>query len=121
MAGFCFDRSFYVMQDEKPGEPTEGQLLVSHTFRHVYRFILQAMQGDTAAASALFQRYLAGELPEELLSLSRRCVQEDQKGRRTQPSAVKDHLRTPERGAAIADRQRRGTSPAHISEVPTSV
>jgi hypothetical protein len=106
------------MQDEKFGEPTEGQLLVSYTFRHVYRFILQAMQGDTAAASALFKRYLAGE---ELLSLSRRCVQKDKKGRRTQPSAVKDHLRTPERGAAITGRQRRGTSPAHISEVPTSV
>jgi hypothetical protein len=40
-----------------------------------------AMQGDTAVASALFQQYLARELPEELLALSRRCVQEDQKGR----------------------------------------
>jgi hypothetical protein len=39
------------------------------------------MQGDTAVASALFQQYLARELPEELLALSRRCVQEDQKGR----------------------------------------
>jgi hypothetical protein len=39
------------------------------------------MQGDTVVASALFQEYLAGELPEELLALSRRCVQEDQKGR----------------------------------------
>jgi hypothetical protein len=38
------------------------------------------MQGDTAVASALFQQYVAGELPEKLLALSRRCVQEDQKG-----------------------------------------
>jgi hypothetical protein len=42
--------------------------------------ILRAMQGDTAVASALFQQYVAGELPEKLLALSRRCVQEDQKG-----------------------------------------
>jgi hypothetical protein len=69
------------MQDERSGEATEEQPSISHTFRHVYRFILQAMQGDTVAASALFQEYLAGELPEELLALSRRCVQEDQKGR----------------------------------------
>jgi hypothetical protein len=77
------------MQDERSGEPTEEQPSISHTFRHVYRFILRAMQGDTAVASALFQQYLAGELPEKLLALSqrcvqedkRRCVQEDQKGR----------------------------------------
>jgi hypothetical protein len=66
------------MQDERSGEPTEEQASISRTFRHVYRFILRAMQGDTTIASALFQRYLAGELPEDLLALSRRCVQEDQ-------------------------------------------
>jgi hypothetical protein len=66
------------MQDERSGEPTEEQPSISHTFRHVYRFILRAMQGDTAVASALFQQYLAGELPVKLLALSRRCVQEDQ-------------------------------------------
>lgn len=67
------------MKDERSGEPTEEQASISRTFRHVYRFILRAMQGDTIIASALFQRYLAGELPEDLLALSRRCVQEDQK------------------------------------------
>jgi hypothetical protein len=66
------------MKDERSGEPTEEQASISRTFRHVYRFILRAMQGDTTIASALFQRYLAGELPEDLLALSRRCVQEDQ-------------------------------------------
>ena len=65
------------MKDERSGEPTEEQASISRTFRHVYRFILRAMQGDTIIASAL-QRYLAGELPEDLLALSRRCVQEDQ-------------------------------------------
>jgi hypothetical protein len=70
---------------KKPSEPKDEQLSVSHAFfRPVYEFILRVMQGDTAAASAMFQRYLAGELPVELLSLSRRCVQEDQRGRRTQ-------------------------------------
>jgi hypothetical protein len=65
------------MQDERNGEPTEEQPSISHTFRHVYHFILRAMHGDSAVASTLFQQYLAGELPEELLALSRRCVQED--------------------------------------------
>jgi|SRR6516164_1906737 len=67
------------MKYERSGEPTEEQPSISRTFRHVYRFILRAMQGDTTIATALFQRYLAGELPEDLLALSRRCVQEDQR------------------------------------------
>jgi hypothetical protein len=36
------------------------------------------MKGDTAAASAIFQKRLDGELPEELTLLSRRHVQENQ-------------------------------------------
>ena len=35
------------------------------------------MEGDTVAASTTFQRYLAGELPEESFAFLRRCVQED--------------------------------------------
>ena len=58
----------------------EEQPSISDTFKHVYQFLLDALEGDTAAADAMFQRYLAGELPEELLSLSRRCVQQDQGG-----------------------------------------
>jgi hypothetical protein len=82
------------MQDERSGEPTEEQPSISHTFRQVYRFILRAMQGDTAVARALFQQYLAGEMPDFIAALrarrssgaackkiKRRCVQEDQKGR----------------------------------------
>ena len=57
----------------------EEQPSISDTFKHVYQFILDALEGDTAAADAMFQRYLAGELPEELLSLSRRCVQHNQR------------------------------------------
>jgi hypothetical protein len=36
------------------------------------------MKGDTAAANAIFQKHLDGELPEELTLLSRRHVQENQ-------------------------------------------
>jgi hypothetical protein len=68
----------------------------AHTFRHVYQFILQATDGDTAAASAMFQQYLAGELSEELLALSRRWVQKDQRSGRTQRrNRLKTVLRDP--------------------------
>jgi hypothetical protein len=60
------------MQDERSGEPTEEQPSISHTFRQVYRFILRAMQGDTAVARALFQQYLAGELPDFIAALRAR-------------------------------------------------
>lgn len=65
-------------QDQRSAEATEEEPSVAGAFRHAYQFILRAMQGDAGAASAMFQRYLAGELPEELLALSRRCVQQDQ-------------------------------------------
>ena len=79
-------------QDQRSAEATEEEPSVAGAFRHVYRFILRAMQGDAGAASAMFQRYLAGELPEELLALSRRCVQEDQTLNRATPVP---HLRAP--------------------------
>jgi hypothetical protein len=72
------------IQDEINGEPIKEQPAFAHTFRHVYQFILQATDGDTAAASGMFQQYLAGELSEELLALSRRWVQKDQRSGRTQ-------------------------------------
>jgi hypothetical protein len=59
-------------------DPADKECSISHTFRHVYRFILEAMKGDTAAASAIFEKYLGGELPEELISLPRCHVQENQ-------------------------------------------
>ena len=84
------------MQDQRSGEATEEEPSVAYAFRHVYQFILRAMQGDADAASALFQRYLAGELPEELLALSRRCVQEHQTLNRATPLP---HLRAPSMSA----------------------
>jgi hypothetical protein len=47
-------------------------------FREIYRFILKALEGNAAAANALFQKYLNGELPDELLQISRSWVQEEQ-------------------------------------------
>jgi hypothetical protein len=95
------------MQDERSGEPTEEQPSISHTFRHVYRFILRAMQGDTAVVSALFQQYVAGELPEKLLALSRRCVQEDQaalRARRSKRPAGSRNQRCAPRKAVLRQR-----------------
>jgi hypothetical protein len=46
----------------------------------VYRFILQAVRGDKATANTVFEDYLAGNLSEALLSISRRSVSADQAG-----------------------------------------
>jgi hypothetical protein len=62
----------------------------------VYGFILQAVKGDKAAADAIFEDYLAGELSEELLSISRRCVSSDQAG---------SSQREIEKGLGVAERQ----------------
>jgi hypothetical protein len=73
------------MPNKNGGEcPAEGESLAEsrptlrHAFRHVYGFILHAVRGDTAAADAIFESYLAGKLSEELLAISRRCVTSDQ-------------------------------------------
>ena len=47
-------------------------------FREIHRFILKAMDGNAAAANALFRKYLNGELSDELLRISRSWVQEEQ-------------------------------------------
>jgi hypothetical protein len=60
--------------------PTETQLTSRRAFRHIYGFILQAVNGDKATADAIFEDYLAGRLSEELLSISRRYVSVDQAG-----------------------------------------
>ena len=55
----------------------EIQSTTRGAFRLVYGFILQAVKGDKATASVIFEDYLAGK-SEELLSISRRCVSADQ-------------------------------------------
>ena len=51
---------------------------LAHAFREIHRFILKAVDGNAAAANALFQKYLNGELSDELLRISRSWVQEEQ-------------------------------------------
>jgi hypothetical protein len=60
----------------KPLTETQPGLLV--VFRHVYRFILQAVNCDKTTADTIFEDYLAGKLSEELLAISRACVTSDQ-------------------------------------------
>jgi hypothetical protein len=60
-------------------KPAAKKRSISHTFRHVYHFILEAVNGDRTKASTIFHKYFAGELPEQLLFISRRYVQENQK------------------------------------------
>jgi hypothetical protein len=59
------------MADLKHGETLEELPAYASAFKEVYRFILEALEGDEVAATALFQKYLAGELPEELLCIAR--------------------------------------------------
>jgi hypothetical protein len=51
---------------------------LADAFREIHRFILKAVDGNAAAANVLFQRYLNGEMPDELLQISRSWVQEEQ-------------------------------------------
>jgi hypothetical protein len=60
---------------------TETQPSFRGAFGDVYRFILQAVKGDRAAADMIFEDYLHGKLSDELLSISRACVSADQAGR----------------------------------------
>ena len=53
---------------------------LADAFREIHRFILKAVDGNAAAANALFHKFLKGELPDELLRISRSCVQEEQRG-----------------------------------------
>jgi hypothetical protein len=109
------------MQDERNGEPTEEQPSISHTFRHVYHFILRAMHGDSAVASTLFQQYLAGELPEELLALSRRCVQEDQRAGRFASSTVRPPRHSYASGRSVRGLRRRTQGPSELTTTQPAV
>jgi hypothetical protein len=74
-------------------------------FREIHRFILKAMDGNAAAANALFRKYLNGELPDELLRISQSWVQEE-RGAPLRPQASESL--TPVRPVARR-RQRAGT------------
>ena len=64
-------------------EPMEGEVVgelpaYAPAFKEVRRFVLEALDGDILAATELFQKYLAGDMPQELLSISRRWVEAEQ-------------------------------------------
>ena len=58
--------------------PTAIRSSLRNIFADVYRFILQAVNGDRATAETLFEDYLDGKLSEQLLAISRDCVGADQ-------------------------------------------
>lgn len=65
-----------------PLDRNHNEQITEYTaFGDIYRFILRAVKGDAAAAKAMFGQYLAGELSEELLTISRQCVEEDRAGK----------------------------------------
>jgi hypothetical protein len=68
------------MAEQMDGEVVGELPTYAPAFNEVYRFILRALGGDVFAATDLFQKYLAGEMPERLLSISRRWVQAEQAG-----------------------------------------
>ena len=57
------------MADLKHGEHVDELPAYAPAFKEVYRFILEALEGNDVAATKLFRKYLAGEMPEELLAL----------------------------------------------------
>ena len=64
-------------------EPMQGEVVgelptYAPAFKEVYRFILEAMDGNLFAATDLFQKYLAGEMPESLLFISRLRIKTEQ-------------------------------------------
>ena len=66
-------------QSPAQGQPlTATQTSLRGIFADVYRFILQAVNGDRATADRLFEDFLNGKLSEQLLSFSRDCVSADQ-------------------------------------------
>jgi hypothetical protein len=69
------------MADLKHGELVDELPAYAPALKEVYRFILEALKGDDVAATRLFRRYLAGEMPEELLDIAR-CRETAEQGNR---------------------------------------
>ena len=69
------------MADLKHGEHVDELPAYAPALKEVYRFILEALEGDDVAATRLFRRYLAGEMPEELLAIAR-CRETAEQGNR---------------------------------------
>jgi hypothetical protein len=77
------------MAELKHGEHVGELPAYAPAFKEVYRFIVEALGGDEVAATGLFRRYLAGEMPEELLGIARSREKTEQSNREhDRPSRV---------------------------------
>jgi hypothetical protein len=79
------------MADLKHGEHVDELPAYALAFKQVYCFILEALEGDEVAASRLFRKYLAGEMPEELLDIAR-CRQRAEQNNRERDKALSLHV-----------------------------
>ena len=69
------------MAELKHGEHVGDLPAYAPAFKKVYRFIVEALGGDEVAATRLFRKYLAGEMPEELLGIARSREKAEQSNR----------------------------------------
>lgn len=69
------------MAELKHGEHVGELPAYAPAFKEVYRFIVEALGGDEVAATGLFRKYLAGEMPEELLGIARSRERAEQSNR----------------------------------------
>ena len=77
------------MAELKHGEHVGELPAYASAFKEVYRFIVEALGGDEVAATGLFRKYLAGEMPEELLGIARSRERAEQSNREhDRPSRV---------------------------------
>ena len=77
------------MAELKHGEHVGDLPAYAPAFKEVYRFIMEALGGDEVAATGLFRKYLAGEMPEELLGIARSRAKAEQSNREhDRPSRV---------------------------------
>ena len=77
------------MVELKHGEHVGELPAYAPAFKEVYRFIVEALGGDEVAATGLFRKYLAGEMPEELLGIARSRERAEQSNREQErPSRV---------------------------------
>jgi hypothetical protein len=59
------------MAELKHGEYVGELPAYAPAFEEFYHFIVEALGGDEVAATGIFRKYLAGEMPEELLRIAR--------------------------------------------------
>jgi predicted lipid-binding transport protein (Tim44 family) len=77
------------MAELKHGEHVGELPAYAPAFKEVYRFIVEALGGDDVAATGLLRKYLAGEMPEDLLRIARNRERAEQSNREHErPSRV---------------------------------